>query len=127
MVKDINKMSYSDGFKEYQQEMDNYRQGQTAVTSRNWWIFAISRGRWINCGHAESEAEATEKAFSQVSDTEFKVLSFPTKDISTANRMFKAWLLSNTHNLEQSTSLISRKPAIEAKKRENNELVRDWQ
>jgi acyl-CoA reductase-like NAD-dependent aldehyde dehydrogenase len=116
-------MTTMNGYEDYQKDFQGYQDNIDNVKSgMRYFVFAISNGKWVNIGYKMSEAEATEMAFQQVPDKQWEIFATNTSDIAECHRRWKKHLLERNHNLDQATSLISRKPAQEQKKRERGFL-----
>ena len=109
------------GQEEYKQESDRFKQSSPALNTK-YWIFALSKGRWVDIGYESDETTAYATAYSKVSDKRFEIVPIKTTNIALAHQRFKAIRLERGENLDAATSLISRKPAMEAKKNVTNDF-----
>lgn len=98
---------------------DEYNSYKNTGNATYYYVFAISNGKWINTGRFNSEMEAYDHITRKLADRHAEIFPSNSRNISEVHRRFKAMLLSRYHNLDQATSLISRKPAIEKEKSDN--------
>jgi len=106
------------GFDDYKKQAEQYQANADITKSgMKYWVFAVSKGHWVNIGKKDTESEAYEMAYSEVPDKMFEVFPTNTDDIAEAHRRWKKHLLERNHDLDAATSLISRKPAQEQKKK----------
>jgi hypothetical protein len=114
------------GYSDYQKEKEQWNDETDKLRSgMKFWVFCISRSKWVNIGYKNTEAEATEMAFQQVPDKQWEIFATSTTDISEVHRRWKKHLLERNHNLDQATSLISRKPA-EVQKKKDRGFLDSW-
>ena len=86
------------------------------------WVYAIQKGRWVNCGKFASEAEATDFALKNLAQYQWEIFKTSTRDINEVQRRWKAHVLEMEHDLGKATETISRKPANEQKKKAEEEF-----
>jgi hypothetical protein len=108
-----------DGFEEYKKQVDEFS-GSSPVNpaKARWWVWAMDKGKWTNIGSEGTEQEAYELGYSRCPGLHFEVKMYETRNVAEAQRRFKRWILDQKHDLGQATSLISRKPAEEKKKKD---------
>ena len=106
------------GNDEYQKELDNYQNNiASSKSGMHYFVMAVSNGKWVNIGSQPTESEAYTMAFTECPDKHFEIFPTSTTDISEVHRRWKKHLLERNHDLDAATSLISRKPAQEQKKK----------
>jgi hypothetical protein len=105
----------------YKKDYEEWENQSNAFSDKNWWwIFVLNnKGHWVNVGKRKDENEANAYANSKCSTGMYQVCSFPTGQVAQAQRFFKAWLLNHGHDIDESTGLISRKPALESAKHDD--------
>lgn len=113
----------------YGQEQYNQISGQFHSNhyggKMHYFVMAVVKGRWVDIGCYESEAQATEAAYREAGDKHWEIFATDTSNIAEAHRRWKKRLLQRGSNLDEATSLISRKPAMDKKKKEKTEWVNE--
>jgi chlorite dismutase len=115
------------GYEDYQKQQGEFNSNAPQYnTKMYYWVFAVKSGKYVNIGYKMSESEAYQMAITEVGDKMYEIFPSNTSDISEVNRRFKKHILEKSHNLDKATSLISRKPAEEKKKKEKHEWGELW-
>ena len=110
------------GADEYQKSVDSFK-SLAPSRDKKYWVFAVSKGKYVNIGYKDTESEAYSMAYAECSDKHFEVVPLATTNIAEAHRRFKKILLERSGNLDNATSLISRKPAESKKGSDNYQTI----
>jgi hypothetical protein len=105
------------GYEEYKKQDESFKQS-IPKSGDVVWLYAMIRGRWSNLGRFADETSATDYALSHVNQYKWELYKTNTTNIAEVQRRFKRYILDRTSDLGQATSLISRKPAEEKKKKD---------
>ena len=112
----------TNGYEEYKKELDKYSANIPANPANSKvWVFCIQKSKWVNCGCFNDEIQATDYAITHLNQYHWELFRANTADINTVQREWKRHILDRTSNLEEATSLISRKPAEEKRKKDKDE------
>lgn len=92
----------------FDKKLSNRRLASAPRNSMKYWLFTIIDGKVINCGCFLSEDDANQRAY-QSNLTTFEVLPLRTTDISTAQRMAKGKIFSETKDIRLAMNKMGRK------------------
>jgi hypothetical protein len=106
------------GYNDYQKQVEAYQESVPRGKANRYFVFVMKDGRYVDLGSEASETEAYELAYRDGGGRHFVVFPCNSVNLSEVHRRFKKYLLDHSHNLDEATSLISRKPAKEKQKRE---------
>ena len=109
------------GYDEYKKQVEEFSTSAPVDSSKTKvWIFAIRGQKWVNCGRFEDTTQATDYALSHLNQYHWELWSSQSSDLSAVQREWKRHILDRTGDLGAATSLISRKPANEQRKKEKS-------
>jgi len=107
------------GYDDYKNDLQGYNDlVNRAKVGMKWWCFVNKDGRYVDIGFCNSESECFDLGYREGGGRKFECIPIATTNVAEAHRRFKHILLTRSHNLDQATSLISRKPAEQKKKEE---------
>ena len=111
-------MTTMQGYEDYQKQVEAYNESMPSGKANRYFCFVMKDGRYVNLGSEDSEASAYELGYRDGGGRRFTVFPCNSINLSEVHRRFKKYLLDHSHDLEEATNLISRKPAKEKQKRE---------
>jgi hypothetical protein len=106
------------GYDDYQKQVDSFKSLAPSGRATRYYVFILKDGRYVDIGSESSETQAYEMAVRDSGGRRFEIFPCNSVNISEVHRRFKKYLLDNSHDLERSTSLISRKQAEKKKEKE---------